>query len=182
MWNSRPVVAILGSHKTPEDDEDYRQARLLGRMLARDNFVVCNGGYTGVMEASSRGASEMGGVTIGLTIAVFGDQGPNPYVTREIKHDTLFERFANFVELSDAFVVFRGGMGTLAELSVIWNLMQTRALSRRPLIFVGECWPKVLECLRENLEVRDKDLRLVHMASSPEQAMEIIKEHVRVRP
>ncbi len=182
MWNSRPVVAVFGSHKTPEDAEDYRQARLLGRMLARANIVVCNGGYTGIMEASSRGASEMGGVTIGLTLAVFGDQGPNPFVTREIKHATLFERLANFVELADAFVIFRGGIGTLAELSVIWNLMQTRALGKRPLIFTGQCWPKIVECLRENLEVRDKDVRMVCVVSTPEQAMDIIKEHVRVKP
>jgi uncharacterized protein (TIGR00730 family) len=182
MWNSKPVVAVFGSHKTPEDDEDYRRARLLGRMLARAGFVVCNGGYTGVMEASSRGASEMGGVSLGLTIAVFGDQGPNPFVTREIKSEALCERLANFVELSDAFVVFKGGVGTLAELFVIWNLMQTRALGPRPLIVVGQCWPKIIESLGENLEVRDKDLRLAHLVSTPEQAMEILKEHVRAKP
>ncbi|UCD58952.1 MAG: LOG family protein [Candidatus Hydrogenedentota bacterium] len=182
MWNSQPVVAIFGSSQTIDGDEEYRQARVLGRLLARAGFVVCNGGYGGSMEATSRGVSEAGGVSIGLTLGAFEKDEANPFVTREIKNATLFERLANFVQLAEAFVVLKGGVGTLAEFSAIWNLMQTRALKRKPFILLGRSWPKLVENLRQGMEIRDKDLKLFHIVSTPEQAMEILKNHVRAKP
>jgi len=175
VWNSKPVIAVFGSSQIIEDDAEYQQARLLGRLLAREGFVVCNGGYAGAMEASSRGASEAGGVSIGLTLDIFGDRGPNPFVTKEIKSKTLFERLSNFVGLADAFIVLMGGVGTLGELSVIWNLMQTGGLDSRPFILVGEFWPNLLESLRQNMRIREKDVRLLHIVSTPEEAVRHIK-------
>lgn len=180
MWNSKPVVAIFGSSQTIEGDEQYEQARQLGRLLARSGLVVCNGGYGGVMEASSRGASEMKGVSIGLTLTVFGDKEANPFVTREIKNATLFERLANFLGLAEAFVVLKGGVGTLAELSTVWNLMQTRSLGPRPFVFVGRGWSKLFENLRQDMEIRDKDLKLLHIVSTSNEAVEIIRNHLHI--
>ena len=178
MWNSKPVVAIFGSSQIIAGDHEYEQAHLLGRLLARAGFVICNGGYSGTMEASSRGASEMKGVSIGLTLDTFGTKGANPFLTREINSATLFERLGHFVELSEAFVVLKGGVGTLAELFTIWNLMQTRQLGPKPFVFVGERWPAIIDNLRKNMEIRDKDLRFLHMVSTPEEAAKILKEQI----
>jgi uncharacterized protein (TIGR00730 family) len=179
VWDSKPVIAIFGSSQIIDGDEEYHQARLLGRLLAREGFAVCNGGYGGVMEASSRGASEMDGVSIGLTLGAFGEREANPFVTREIKSATLFERLANFVQLSEAFVALRGGVGTLGELSVIWNLMQTSALNSKPFILLGEFWPNVLDDLRRNMKIRDKDVRMLNIVSTPEETVQLIKDHLK---
>ena len=179
MWNSKPVIGIFGSSQIIDGDEEYQQARLLGRLLAREGLVVCTGGYGGVMEACSRGASEMEGTAIGLTLGIFGDREANPFVTREIKNATLFERLANFVQLSEAFIALRGGVGTLGELSVIWNLMQTHALDSKPFILLGEFWPSILDGLRQNMKIREKDVRLLHIVSTPEEAVPLIKSHLK---
>ena len=182
VWNSKPVVAVFGSSQTIDGDAEYQQARLLGRLLARAGFAVCNGGYGGTMEASSRGASEMGGTSIGLTVGYFGDREANPFVTREIKNATLFERLANFVGLAEAFVVLKGGVGTLAEFSTVWNLLQTKALDPKPFIFIGGNWPQVIENLGHDMKIRDKDVKFLNFAQTPEEAVEILRKHLRVSP
>lgn len=178
MWNSKPVVAIFGSSQIIDGDNAYEQARLLGRLLARAGFVVCNGGYAGTMEATARGASEMEGVSIGLTLKAFGSRDANPFLTREINSATLFERLSHFVELSEAFVALSGGVGTLAELFTVWNLMQTRQLGPKPFVLIGERWRGIIDNLRQNTEIRDKDLKLLNVVSTPEEAVEILKEQV----
>jgi uncharacterized protein (TIGR00730 family) len=175
MWNSNPVVGIFGSSQIIEGDGEYEQARLLGRLLARAGFAICNGGYAGAMEASARGASEMDGVSIGLTLKTFGRKGGNPFLTREIESDTLFERLSHFVELSEAFVAVSGGIGTLAELFTVWNMLQIRQFGSRPLILVGERWPAIIDHLHENMEIRGKDIKLLQMVSTPEEAVKILK-------
>ncbi len=182
MWNEKPVVAVFGSSQAVESDELYRQARLLGRLLAREGFVLCNGGYGGVMEASARGASEMGGFTIGLTTTVFEDGDANPFITRQIKNTTLFERLSNFVSLAEAFVALKGGVGTLAEFSIIWNLTQTRALGPRPFILLGDHWPEVIRTLRANMVIREKDVRLFRTVSTPEQTLDVLKKSLPIGP
>jgi hypothetical protein len=181
MWDSKPVIAIFGSSRTVDGNEGYQQARKLGRLLAQAGFVLCNGGYRGLMEATARGASETGGPTIGLTLEVLGERETNPYVAHEIPTATLYERLRKFVELAEGFIVLKGGIGTLAETFAVWNLMQTRALGPRPFIFLGDFWPELIGHLRRHMEIRDKDMRLLEFVSTPEQAMEILNTYVRIR-
>ncbi len=179
MWNSKPVIAVFGSSQVIDGDAAYEKARLLGRLLARAGLVVLNGGYTGVMEASARGAAETDGVSIGLTLETFRERGANPFLTREICSATLFERMAHFVELAEAFVALTGGVGTLAELFTIWNLMQTRQLGPRPFILIGERWPAIIDHLHRNMEVRERDLDFLRMVATPEEAVKILKDSLK---
>jgi uncharacterized protein (TIGR00730 family) len=179
MWNSKPVVAIFGSSQVIEGDGEYEQARLLGRLLARAGFAICNGGYAGAMEASARGASEMEGASIGFTLRTFGRKSGNPFLTREIESDTLFERLSHFVELAEAFVALPGGIGTLAELFTIWNMLQIRQFAPRPFILLGERWPAVIDHLHQNMEIRGKDLEFLQMIASPEEAVEKLKSQLK---
>jgi len=178
VWNSKPVVAIFGSSQIVDGDKEYEQARTLGRLLARAGLIICNGGYGGAMEATARGASEMEGISIGLTLDAFGARGANPYLTREISNATLFERLAGFVELADAFLALTGGVGTLAEFSIVWNLFQTKQLAPKPFILVGPRWPSIVEHLHENMEIRAKDLKFLHTVATPEEAVEILKDRL----
>jgi len=179
VWNSKPVVAIFGSSRIIEGDGAYEEARLLGRLLARAGFAICNGGYAGTMEATARGASEMEGTCIGLTLKAFGAKNSNPFLAHEIQSATLFERLSHFAELAEAFIVLSGGIGTLAELFTTWNMAQINGLAARPLILVGGDWPEIVDRLRGTTEIRDKDMRFVHFVSTPEEAVETLKEQLR---
>ena len=179
MWNSKPVVAIFGSSRIIEGDGAYEEARLLGRLLARAGFVICNGGYAGSMEATARGASEMEGVSIGLTLKAFGARNSNPFLSHEIQSATLFERLSHFAELAEAFIVLSGGIGTLAELFTTWNMAQINGRTAKPIILVGGDWPDIVDRLRGTTEIRDKDMKFLQFVSTPEEAMEALKEQLR---
>jgi hypothetical protein len=181
MWNEKPVIVVFGSSRTIDGHDDYEQARRLGSLLARSGYVTCTGGYKGLMEATSQGAVEERGVTLGLTLSVFGDSEANRYVVHEIRNATLFDRLRKFVELADGFIVLKGGIGTLAEVFSIWNLMQTRALGPRPFIFLGDFWPELIAHLREHMEIREKDMRLMDFVSTPEQAVKILKKYLEIK-
>lgn len=110
-------------------------ARKLGEALAKAGYIVCNGGYGGVMEASARGAKEAGGQTIGVTTADFG--GPaNLWIGEEIRMKKWAKRLFKLIELGDAYVVFDGGTGTLAELFVVWE-MSNKKLINKPIVVLG---------------------------------------------
>lgn len=172
------VVTIFGGSKCGEDSVEYAQARRVGQLLAEAGYAICTGGYAGVMEAASRGAHERGGRVVGVTMSQFKGQ-PNRYLTEKIASEHFYERLQHLIRRSVGFVAIRGGMGTVTELSLVWNKIQTRVIEPRPLVLLGDCWPPVVECWRKNLVVSDADIALLDFAETPEDASEIIRRKAR---
>src|SRR5262245_61308565 len=112
------IVTVFGSSRPREGDADYGEARALGQALARHGFAVCSGGYSGVMEAVSRGAKEAGGKTYGVTAEFFRAGKLNPWIDVEVKKQTWEERLFELIRMADGFVACKGGTGTLVELAV----------------------------------------------------------------
>src|SRR5207248_1936458 len=106
----------FGGARIPRESAEYEQARRLGERLAQAGFAICNGGYSGTMEAVSRGAREAGGRTIGVTVDLFGATPPNDWIGEVENTTNLLARLDKLTVLGDAFVVLRGGVGTLLEL------------------------------------------------------------------
>lgn len=116
-------------------------------MLASAGFTVCNGGFGGTMEAAARGAKEAGGKTIGITVDVFRREA-NPWIDEEIRKPTLQERLTSLVEKGDAYIVLKGGTGTLLELAYVWELINKRLIDEKPIVILGGFWNGVVEILR----------------------------------
>lgn len=129
-----PVVTIFGGSHTSEKDPDYKIAFDLGRELARAGFTLCNGGYSGVMEASARGAKEGGGKTIAVSTSDFGGK-VNPWMDQEIKASRWSERLFKLIEFGDAYFFFDGGTGTLVELFTVWEMLNKKFFSKPVLVF-----------------------------------------------
>jgi len=72
----------------------------------------------------------------------------------------------------------RGGMGTVTEISLVWNKLQMKVLPPRPLILLGECWPRAIGCLREHLVISDDDMAHLQFAGTPEEAVGILRERI----
>ncbi len=145
------TVTIFGSSLPVEASAIYREGRLLGRWLAENGLAVCNGGYGGLMEASARGAREAAGHTIGVTCAIWTSP-PNPWIVEEVRTATFLERLLALIERGDAYIVLPGGTGTLAELAMVWEMMNKAVLSttaggRKPLVLVGSYWQPVVDCV-----------------------------------
>ena len=166
----RPVVSVFGSSRIPPDGPEYREAYEVGRLLAEAGYAVCNGGYSGTMEAVSRGAKEAGGRTIGITVDVFGGRSPNAYIDEEIGTSTLLLRLDKLTEVADAYVILGGGIGTLLELALVWNL-QLMGVFDKPIVLLGPDWRAAVERLAEHLMIRDLDRAALTFVDTPAQAV-----------
>ncbi|HEY8562688.1 MAG TPA: LOG family protein [Pyrinomonadaceae bacterium] len=170
---SEKIVTIFGGSKCGENSTEYKEAKLLGARLAEAGFTICTGGYLGVMEAASRGAREAGGRVFGIVLNQFKSE-PNRYLTDKVASDHFYDRLQNLIMRSVGFVALRGGMGTVSEVSLVWNKLQTGVLERRPLVLVGDCWKGVIEVWRQNLAVSESDVALLDFAANADEAAKII--------
>ena len=143
-------VSVFGGSQPREGSAVYGEAEELGKLLAQSGHTVLTGAYIGTMEAVSRGASEAGGHVIGVTcveIENWRHLGANQWVKEEWRKQTLIERLQALIEGCDAALALPGGPGTLAEISLMWNLMIIGALHRRPLVLIGDAWQSVFDQL-----------------------------------
>jgi predicted Rossmann-fold nucleotide-binding protein len=65
-------------------------------------------------------------------------------------------------------------MGTVTEISLVWNKLQTGVIDKRPLVLLGECWRQVVDCWEENLAVSKADVSFVNFADTADEACQII--------
>ncbi len=169
------IVTIFGGAKCADGDAEYSDARRVGELLAGAGYTICTGGYLGVMEAASRGAHEQGGRVLGITMNQFKAE-PNRYLTDKVATAHFYERLQLLITRSVGFIAIRGGMGTVTELSLVWNKIQTRVIGPRPLVLLGECWPPIVREWQKHLVVSDADVALLDFARTPEEAVAIINQ------
>jgi hypothetical protein len=179
MGNSikRTVISVFGSSRPREGEPEYAEARALGTALARAGFVICNGGYGGIMEATARGAKEVGGETLGVTVQSFS-RTPNRWLDIEISRTTLVERLSELVDKGDGYVILKGGTGTLLELAYVWEFINKRLMREKPILILGDFWSKVVETLNEELlwEGMGDCTRFVRRVDSPEECADVLKK------
>ncbi len=169
------IVTIFGGSRCDESCPEYAEARKVGALLAADGYTICTGGYLGVMEAASRGAREQGGRVLGIVMNQFKAE-PNRFLTDKVASAHFYERLQHLIMRSVGFVALRGGMGTVTEVSLVWNKIQTHVIEPRPLVLLGDCWPPVVRAWQEHLVVNERDIAILDFAKTPEEAVSIIRE------
>lgn len=174
------VVTVFGSSRPAEGEPEYQLAYEVGRELARSDFIVCNGGFNGIMEASARGAKEAGGRTIGVTFSNAG-RTPNSWIDQHFHLPTLIERLMKLVELGDAYIILKGGTGTLLEFAAVWEFMNKGLSQEKPIVIIGDFWNGVVETLREELlwEGVGDCTKFIHRTSSPEECAAFLRTRLR---
>ena len=128
-----------------------------------------------MMEAASRGAHEAGGRVLGIVMNQFKAE-PNRYLSEKVATPHFYERLQRLITRSVGFIAIRGGMGTVTELSLVWNKIQTKVIDPRPLVLLGDCWSPVVKAWQTHLAVSDADVQALDFAATPEEAVAIIKE------
>jgi len=147
-------IAVFGASNPRPGDPAYQSALTLGSLLGSAGYVVMSGGYIGTMEAVSRGAAEAGAHVIGVTCAEIENFRPgkaNPWVKEELHTETIRERIHTMMSTCDAALALPGGIGTLAEVALMWNHLLTGAISPRPLILIGSGWRETVEAFYTGL-------------------------------
>ncbi len=172
---SGKIVTVFGSSRAKKGGKPYEEAYQLGRLLAQAGLIVCNGGYGGLMEASARGAKEAGGKTVGVTTEVFGNASPNSWLDVESLAESYIQRVMIMTSVADAFIVLKGGIGTLAEMTFVWTLTAVGEL-RKPIILVGDVWQKTVDDMSKRLLIRDRDTQILKMVKTAEEAAKWLDE------
>jgi uncharacterized protein (TIGR00730 family) len=175
----KPIISVFGSHAPQPGSEDYETARKLGQLLAEAGYGVATGGYSGTMSAASQGASEAGGLVIGVSSAqveATRNTVLNRWVDEHVRFETLEERLIYLVKNNVGMVVLPGGIGTLSEFALAWSFMQVGEMPRRPLVMLGELWSRTLAAFVNDRYVSSDHIDLVHVARSAESAVAQIRD------
>ncbi len=179
-----PAISVFGSARTPADSPEYAAGVRIGRALAEAGFAVITGGGPGAMEAANKGAGEAGGVSVGLGIELPFEQGLNPYVDIGVNFRYFFVRKTMFVKYAQGFVVLPGGFGTLDELFEALTLVQTKKVTRFPIVLYGSSyWRGLVDWVRATLIGEGKasavDLELFHLTDDVDEAIKLVTKEIQ---
>jgi uncharacterized protein (TIGR00730 family) len=181
-----PAISVFGSARSNPGDRDYEQGVVLGGRLAEAGFAVITGGGPGAMEAANKGASEAGGVSVGLGIELPFESGLNEWVDIGINFRYFFARKTMFVKYARGFIALPGGFGTFDEIFEAVTLVQTQKVTSFPIVLLGcDYWGGLLTWLRDvvsaNGKVNEKDLALLQVTDDVDEAVAIVVEAQRER-
>jgi uncharacterized protein (TIGR00730 family) len=179
-------VSIFGSARIAPRTKAYTETRRLGRALAALGCDIITGGGPGLMQAANEGARDARrGRSYGIRVELPFEQNSNAFVTESFEHETFFTRLHQFVITSDAFVVTPGGIGTVLETMMIWQLLQVHHLADTPLVLVGGMWPGLVDWARTAMLSTDsplasrKDLDIPVCVEDADAAIAIVRAHHR---
>jgi len=180
-------VTIFGSARAQPGTYAYNEVRRVAAALARMGCDIITGGGPGLMQAANEGAAEANAPernrSMGIRVDLPFEQEVNPFVEQAFEHATFFTRLHHFVLVSDAFVVAPGGIGTVLEATMIWQLLQVRHMHDTPLLFVGKMWAELVDWAKKHMLASQpplataEDLTIPRCLNTAEEAIALIEEH-----
>jgi len=177
-------VTIFGSARAKPGTVAYEETKRAAHLLATMGCDIITGGGPGLMQAANAGVEDADGAkSVGIRVDLPFEQEVNPFVGLAFEHKTFFTRLHHFVLASDAFIVAPGGIGTVLETMMIWQLVQVNHLDKTPLILVGKLWPGLVEWVRESMLsfetplINKEDVDIPVCVANADEAIEIIRHH-----
>jgi uncharacterized protein (TIGR00730 family) len=180
-------VTIFGSARAKPGTFAYEEVKRLAAALAEMGCDIITGGGPGLMQAANEGAAAVHAPershSVGIRVELPFEQEVNPFVEQAFEHKTFFSRLHHFVLTSDAFVVSPGGIGTVLELMLIWQLLQVRHVRDTPLILVGNMWAELVDWAKKNLLkpelnlANPDDLAIPRCVKTADEAIALLRDH-----
>jgi uncharacterized protein (TIGR00730 family) len=177
-------VTIFGSARATPGTIAYEETKRAAKALAEMGCDIITGGGPGLMQAANEGVANAGEAkSMGIRVDLPFEQEANPFVELAFEHRTFFTRLHHFVLASDAFIVAPGGIGTVLETMMIWQLLQVRHLEKTPLVLVGKLWPGLIEWVRDEMLsfetplINAGDVDIPVSVANADEAIAIIREH-----
>src|SRR5215471_13570583 len=185
--HERYRVTIFGSARAKPGSFVYEEVKRVASALAQMGCDIITGGGPGLMQAANEGASAVNAPernrSVGIRVDLPFEQEVNPFVEEAFEHKTFFSRLHHFVLTSDAFVVAPGGIGTVLELMLIWQLLQVKHVHDTPLILIGNMWAELVDWARKNLlkpELKlanPEDMAIPRCVTTADEAIGILRDH-----
>lgn len=184
------TVTCLGFADAEKSDPLYKEAFEVGKALAKAGYIVANGGGPGVMRATSEGAKSENGKVIGVTfypkdVANFEGRDKNNPIDEEITTDNYLARTLKLLEVGQAYVIFRGGTGTISEFGMAWGLARLYFGHHKPLILYGKFWENIMAAYISNMRMRPEEFQVYRVVDTPAEVVkslelfELMLEHDR---
>ena len=181
-------TCIFGSARIKQDTHQYAQVFEVARYLAWEGIDVLTGGGPGLMEAANRGAllgreeKQTETLSFGLSIQLEFEPEPNKHLDIKRHHHKFSSRLDDFMRLSHSVVCTPGGIGTLLEFFFVWQLIQVKHATPRPIVLLEKAfWGSILDWMQDEVLARglvgEKDFGCIHIVDTPEEAFEIISAH-----
>jgi uncharacterized protein (TIGR00730 family) len=176
----RRMVTIFGSARTKPDDPLFRQAEVVARRLADNDWLVITGAGPGIMEAAMIGAGREN--SVGVKIRLPFEQHPNPIIAGDpklVEMKYFFTRKLALIKEAKAFIILPGGFGTLDEMFELFTLVQTGKGQLVPIVLLDvpgdPFWEHWLETISETLGSRAyinaDDIGLMHVSETADDAV-----------
>ena len=175
-------VAIFGSARAQPGTYVYDEVKRAAAAFAAMGCDIVTGGGPGLMQAANQGANEAGAPgSVGIRVELPFEQDVNPFVEQAFEHETFFTRLHHFVIASDAFVVVPGGIGTVLEMLMIWQLLQVGHVRDVPLVLVGKMWKGLVDWARVSMLdprlalVNEADLSIPQCVDTADEAIALVR-------
>lgn len=170
----------MGFANAGGSDPLYKEAYGVGKALAEAGFVVANGGGPGVMRASSEGAKSVGGKVVGVTfypkdIAIFEGRDKNNPIDEEMVGANYLERTLKLLDVAQAYVIFKGGTGTISEFGMAWGLARLYFGHHKPLILYGKFWENIMAAFLANMRMRPEEFQVYRVVDTPEEVIKTLE-------
>jgi uncharacterized protein (TIGR00730 family) len=183
----RYCVTIFGSARAQPGTYVYNEVKRVATALAEMGCDIVTGGGPGLMQAANEGATAASAPernrSVGIRVELPFEQEVNPFVEHAFEHRTFFTRLHHFVLASDAFAVSPGGIGTVLETMMIWQLLQVRHVHDAPLILVGKMWADLVDWARTHLLTSQPplanldDMTIPRCVNTADEAIALIREY-----
>src|SRR5215475_1930435 len=180
-------VTIFGSARAKPGSFVYDEVKRVATALADMGCDIITGGGPGLMQAANEGAAAANAPernrSVGIRVELPFEQDVNPFVEQAFEHKTFFSRLHHFVLTSDAYVVSPGGIGTVLELMMVWQLLQVRHVHDVPLILVGKMWADLVNWAKTHLLTslpplaNPEDMTIPRCVNTADEAIALIREH-----
>lgn len=177
-------VAIFGDGAAKKTDQHFKDAFEVAKLLAEKGYIAVNGGGPGIMLAATLGAKKGGGrvevVVIDKRVNIgrnYEDWCEKNIVRADKKYSTKSyeERLNKLIEMADAFVIFKGGTGTIAELGVVWSKAKFVYGEHEPIVLFGKFWREIIGTMEKNLNLERIEKRVIGMAERPEEVIKVLE-------
>jgi uncharacterized protein (TIGR00730 family) len=185
--HERYRVTIFGSARAKPGTFVYNEVKRLATALAEMGCDIITGGGPGLMQAANEGAAAANAPdrdrSVGIRVDLPFEQEVNPFVLQAFEHKTFFTRLHHFVLTSDAFVVVPGGIGTVLELTMVWQLLQVRHVRDTPLVLVGKMWADLVQWSRRHLLTAElplanaEDMEIPQCVNTADEAIALLSRH-----
>jgi uncharacterized protein (TIGR00730 family) len=181
--HERYRVAIFGSARAQPGTFVYDEVKRVAAAFAAMDCEIVTGGGPGLMQAANEGARSAGAPSsVGIRVQLPFEQDVNPFVEQAFEHETFFTRLQHFVIASDAFVVVPGGIGTVLEMLMVWQLLQVRHVDGVPLILVGKMWKGLVEWAKTAMLdprlalINPEDLQIPQCLETADEAIAVVRD------